>query len=102
MADTVLKSGNVQSISAIDVDWDQGQIYPLQSIQFVPGAAADVLVVKEGSASGPILAYFKAAATALDGSVLVKYFLHGQNHRPYIDFSECTLSSGHMVIIERR
>lgn len=102
MADTitVTKSGNVKNITVIDVDWDQGQVYPLESIQFVPGAGGDCLVVKEGSASGAVIFYAKAPAT-LDGNMFVKYF-NGQNHRPYIDFSDCTLSSGHRVIIERR
>lgn len=102
MADTitVLKSGLVKNITAIDVDWDQGQQTPLESIQFIPGAGSDKLVVKEGSASGAVI--FQGTAPAvLDGGFFIKYF-NGALHQPYIDFSDCTLSSGHMVIIERR
>jgi len=84
----------------MDGNYDQGQQYPLESIQFVPGATGDKLIVRDGATDGAIIYRCLAPAT-LNGDMFVKYF-NGANHRPFILLSECTLSSGHMVIIERR
>lgn len=101
MAATIVSTRLVKSITGVDEDLDIfGDNIPLESIQFVPGAAADKLVVKEGTAAGAVI-YSCLAPAALDGSMYIKNF-GGTSHRPVIDFSDCVLSAGHMVLVERR
>lgn len=101
MATAITSTRLVKSIVTIDADLDIfGDYIPLESIQFVPGAAADKLVIKEGSAAGAVI-FNCTAPAALDGSMYIKNF-GGTFHRPVIDFSDCVLSAGHMVLVERR
>jgi hypothetical protein len=66
---------------------------PIVVILFYPGAADDILVVKQQSASGPIITKLKST----DGEPRVMP-LYGSRVKPYIDYSECTLSSGAFVV----
>lgn len=86
---------NIIDLSSIDEDYDLGEYRKLTSIQFVPGAADDVLVVKDVDENGPWVMEVKADG---DNDETIKYFNGDQVH-VYIDYSECTLSSGHAVII---
>ncbi len=69
-------------------DWDCKTNYPhglkVWSVLFYSSAANDVLCIKEGGDTGPIV--FKAKD--VDGSGLLSY-LAGNNIFPYIDGSEC-------------
>ena len=94
MANTVNEHGRVVEITAMDSDWT-GRQEKLQSIQFNPGATNDILVVKNGSDSGPIM--FKTTADS-DSDEVIKYY-HGVAVRPVIDYSACTLSQGHEIIV---
>lgn len=85
---------NVYELTGISGDWT-GPLGELQSIQFVPGNSGDTLVVKNASASGPVI--FNTAADSASDEV-VKYF-DGAELQPFIDQSECTLNSGHQVIV---
>jgi hypothetical protein len=102
---TQIESRGGLVITAIAADWSYNVSKPpfwedlprIASIQFDPGAAADVLVIKDGS---------DAAATRCSlgpvdgqGDQRIKYFF-GARFVPYIDFSECTLSADHRVTIE--
>lgn len=86
---------------AADVDWEDLRRHldgvPLASIQFYPGVSGDdVLVVKAKDADGPVI--MKAgSANASDDTT--KYF-NGRPIRFFIDESECTLSTGHVVILD--
>jgi len=92
-------------ITGIAADWDYIASKPpfwpnlprIASIQFDPGAAADVLIVKDGSDAGPV----RCSLGPVDGQgdQRIKYFF-GARFIPYIDFSDCTLSANHRVIIE--
>ena len=99
MAATKVTGGRAQNIvelTAIDADWDDGCYRPLSSIQFNPGSdGTDVLVVKDGSDSGVVLMEVTADAANNES---VKYFDKIPFH-VYIDYSDCTLSSGHKVIL---
>jgi len=95
MANTVTTEGHFIEVSAMDSDYDFGEFSRISSIQFNPGAAGDTLVVKNGSATGPKMFY--AVCTGTDDQRIIYYF--GTRCRPYIDYSECTLSVGHSVII---
>jgi len=99
MANTIVTGGRQQNfvhITAMDSDYDAGYYRPLSSIQFNPGSTGtDVLVVKNGTDAGPII--FKATADAANNETC-KYF-DGIHTWVYIDYSLCTLSSGHNVTL---
>lgn len=87
------------SVSAVTEDWSFVTAYksfagvgiPLKGIILIPGSGApDTFVIKDGSDSGAYL--YKGALTA--AAVLV---YPGNNCKPYIDFSECTLTTGHVI-----
>jgi hypothetical protein len=65
--------------------------FPLKGLILIPGSGApDTFVIKDGSDAGPYL--YKAALSA--ATVLV---YPGTFCKPYIDFSECTLTTGHLI-----
>jgi hypothetical protein len=82
---------------------------PLQSIEFIPGegnaGSLDTLFVKDDSATGPVIAYFRNGQLGGDKDnrgerqvkSFVKYF-YGKATRPFIDQSICALSSGATII----
>jgi hypothetical protein len=85
----------------------------LDSIEFIPGegnaGSLDTLFVKEDSASGPVIAYFRNGQLGGDkdnkGERQVKNFIkyfHGKPTRPYIDQDICSLSSGSTICINFR
>jgi hypothetical protein len=94
MANTINSQGPVVEISAMDSDWT-GEQRSLQSIQFNPGDTNDILVVKQGDASGPVIFQTKADSASDE---VIKYF-HKIGLQPFIDYSACTLSAGHKVIV---
>ena len=98
-ANTVVTGGEFNQyvdISAMDTNYDAGADRYLVSIQFNPGSTGtDVLIVRHASATGPII--MKVTANAANDESC-KYF-DGMKVRPYIKYSECTLSSGHRVMI---
>jgi len=65
--------------------------FPLKGIILIPGSGApDTFVIKDVKDTGPYL--YKAALSA--ATVLV---YPGTLCFPYIDFSECTLTAGHLI-----
>lgn len=99
MANTIVTGGkqqNVVQITAMDSDYDSLYERPVHSIQFNPGSTGtDVLSVKVDSAAGPEIMH--VTADAADDEAC-KYFGNAK-FRVLIDYSACTLSSGHKVII---
>lgn len=83
-------------ISAMDEDYNYGSDLRVQSIKFYPGAADDELVVFDKSTSGVEMCRLVSS----DGEPRIEYF-HGNIWHPYIDYSACTLSSNHKVVIVR-
>lgn len=91
-------------LSSIAADWDYKASRPtdwpiiprLLSITFVPGAAADRIVVKEEDDAGPTV-FDVTCENTYDQRV--KYF-HGGRVIPFIDFGDCTFSAGHKVTIQ--
>ena len=99
---TEVKEGLSVEVNTIVADWDWGvsgstldKNPKLAAITFVPGAADDVLVVKDGSDAGPVI----MMATCLTTDEKVQYF-HGARKRPYVDFGDCTFTAGHKVLID--
>ena len=95
MANTVTTDGRCITLSAIDSDYDMAYQKRILSIQFVPGAADDVITILGGSATGPIRYYDISG----DGEPRIKYFF-GVYMQVFLDYSECTLSANSLVIIE--
>lgn len=95
MAATEKRSRNQIEISAIDADWTASSYLYVNSISFEPGAAGDYLTIKESVDSGPDIV---PKMYSVDGSSLVHLFRETRM-KPMIDYSECTLSAGHKVII---
>lgn len=76
-----------------NTDWSDGP--RTNYIQFNPGAADDKLVIKQRTAAGAVI--FEASST--DANDQQRAYYYGKRQLPYIDYSECTLSAGHKVII---
>ena len=104
MAATVTKGGFTINLTAIDADWTWTDSFPdkgvgglfVNFIEFVPGALNDIMVIKEGDASGPVCFYANCAASA-EPRILQ---FHGVPMKLFLDFSDCTLNAGHRVIIQ--
>lgn len=101
-AATVNRVDNVVTITAIDADWTWTDTFPgwgpgmrVISIEFIGGAVDDHLVVKNETDAGPTLMdrYID------DVKFSTTKTLFGARVKPMIDFSACTLSVGHKVII---
>jgi hypothetical protein len=88
MANTVTTNGNVITLSALDSDYDFGKRSSWESIQFVPGAAGDILVIKDKTDAGPTLVRF----VAQDTGTMVLYDIG--RCWPFLDFSDCTIGAG--------
>lgn len=103
-ANTITASGNVITITSIDSDWTWSDTisstdYPygikLVSITFVPGAASDRCIVKEGSDSGP--PFFDSDEMTDNDPRGWPY--HQTILKPMLDVSAGTYSAGSKVII---
>lgn len=115
MATACKLTHNVIELTGIAADWDLTSSddtdaldlfgkpgIAISSIRFRPGGSADRLVVKEDSATGVTICemrYGSGGVGVFPNEDLIEYF-HGARHRPYIDFSDCTLTSGHKVLIK--
>ena len=95
MANTITTKNRVIELSAIDADWDGGKMN-IASISFHPGAADDVLVIKEGSDSGPAIVRIKPFD--VQG---VEIDLKGMEYSPFLDVSDCNITAGGTVIIRQ-
>jgi len=101
---TETASHGTLTITSIAADWDYKTSKPsswpdvprIASIQFTPGAADDKITVKEQGDTGPTV-FYVICENAYDQRI--KYF-HGTRIIPFIDFGDCTLSTGHSVTIE--
>ena len=67
----------------------------LRQVTFQPSAANDVFVIKDGSATGPVVFWGKAAA----GSETVREYPEpGLWCKPYIDASDCTFDTSASIV----
>jgi len=100
MAQTVTQYGSTMTIDfadSSDVVWSQISANPVKiaSIFFMPGAANDKLIIRDGSISGPKLVTLLATDTEGRNKVFT-----GGMKSPCIDYSECTITAGAYVTIE--
>ena len=93
-------------LTALDSDWVWTDTFPgalngiaVDWISFSVGATAtvDVCSIKEGSATGPSI--FPRQPLAATSPAHIVYY-NGKSIKPVLDFSACTLSAGHSVIIK--
>lgn len=99
-ANTVNVDGKVMQITIVDADELWSTTLPsegisIHSIQYNPAAAGEICVIKEGSASGPII--FKCKSEG-DTDDRIKYF-GKQLYKPVFDFSDSTNSADGIIII---
>jgi len=99
---TLEKDGTIQvTWTGADNDWNYVTDTPAyaktgylcSSIAFEPSAANDVLVVNEGGNDGPSICTLRAGVK----EDRVHYFSPAKWIRPYIDYSDCTFSTGTSV-----
>lgn len=93
MANTITTGNKVITLSAIDSDWTAGGAIVIKSITLVPGAANDVVVIKDSTDAGPVICQL----TCPDIGDKTQHF--DKRMKPCLDFSASTLSSGAVVII---
>lgn len=86
--------GNTIEISSIDSDWNSSESRKIHYVIFVPGASNDILVMKEGSGTGPTTIYMKSS----DGEPRIAY-LDGQSVDLFLDYGDCTLNTGAKVLV---
>lgn len=108
MAATVTIEEGVIDISGIDADWTWSDLLPqypdgipVVSIQFIPGAQNNEVVIKSTDENGGEI--FRTAPAASTSDQKIEYFNLGGNGykflKPFIDYDQCTLSAGHRVKI---
>ena len=103
MAQNELRGG--LELTEVAADWSYKASKPsnwpelprISSVQFDPGATDDKLIVKDDGDTGPRRCVLGPADNPNDQRI--KYFF-GARFVPSIDFSECTLSAGHRIVIE--
>uniref|UniRef100_A0A6M3K7N0 Uncharacterized protein n=1 Tax=viral metagenome TaxID=1070528 RepID=A0A6M3K7N0_9ZZZZ len=104
-APTIVRSGNFIEVSVITEDVFSWQIFrhktppivKVKRIEFIVGAANNVMVIKQSVETGPEITRLGSAAAAESDRC---YFEGGQYMEPFIDFGDCTLNAGHKVIFE--
>ncbi len=104
-APTILKNRLTVEINTITEDFDWGTdsatiVYDtdpkIDHVTFVAGASADELVLRDGSAANTSPLFAKM--TSGDGEERTVYF-HGARKRLCVDFGDCTLNTGHAMIV---
>ena len=97
---TVTSFESCIQVSAMDGDWLWSTIttnpkgMKIKAIKFYPGATGDILIIKNGSDSGPTMLKLESldAEPRWDPSFAGGYF------KPVIDYGDCTLSSGASIV----
>lgn len=101
-------NGGFVTLSGIDADWiwtdyftgnsapvisEKGMI--INSVKFVPGAANDVLVLKDQANTGAEICELISST----GETKIDSNFGDFHHKPYLDFADSTISNGALVII---
>ena len=81
------------TLASLDSDWAWTTTFPqhvngmrVRHIQFVPSDVADVLVLKDGSATGPVIAHCASL------NKFPPVYFNGKKIKPFFDVSECTVT----------
>ena len=87
-------------VSAMDGDWLWSTIttnpkgIKIKAIKFYPGAADDVLIIKNGSDSGPTMLKLESS----DGEPRYDPSFAGGYFKPVIDYGDCTLTGTASIV----
>lgn len=100
MSDTIVVGKNITIVSdGSPSNFDSTTYFPgevLLAAVKIEGAAADTIVIRNGSGTGEILARF----TDIPGGGLKDTFRPPLWCKPYMLASECTLTNGTLVVLE--
>jgi len=105
MANTIVLSGGVISLTAIDADWLYSATVGLtgrinvHSIELVPAAALDHCVIKDGSAAGATIFDMKCILVNVNYGPYIKYFPPSPGLRPFLPVAEGAYNAAAKVII---
>lgn len=94
MANTTTKFGLTAEVTGLDANWDHSAFSDAQkkksvaSVVFTPSAAADKMVIHNGSTTGPRLILLSDA-----GQQIRFDFPEDFGFSPYVVISECTLGT---------
>ena len=102
---TFVRSANFFEVSAIAADVNAWEIFrhktpaimKVKRIEFIAGANANIMVIKQTNGSGPEITRLGCPDASQPDRC---YFEGGQYMEPFIDFGDCTLAAGHKVIFE--
>ena len=105
MANTIVLSGGVISLTAIDEDWLYSATVGLtgrinvHSIELVPAAANDHCVIKDASAAGATIFDMKCILVNANYAPYIKYFPSSPGLKPFLDVSDGAYNAAAKVII---
>lgn len=97
MAVATLYYGTTFEVASLDANWTMANEthitsakgIRIKSIWFVPSGANDVMVIRDGSATGPRMFY----GIALNASEPIRWSYDGAIKKPYIQQSDLTLAA---------
>ena len=106
MANTIVKSPGVISLTAIDTDWNFTTSYPGEAakgiavdfIAFAPAAAADRCCIKHAADSGAII--FDSAVMVAGAVMTTVIYFGGMRIKPFLDVSEGAFNAQARLIIK--
>ena len=98
MANTIVDDGLFVSLTDIDSDYDIGETLRIDSISFQSGADTDRCVIKNGSATGPVVFDYDVGTHPEHKTV----YFHGTKFRPFLDVSDGSFNAAAMVTILRK
>ena len=105
MANTIVLSGGVISLTAIDADWLYSATVGLtgrinvHSIELVPAAAGDHCVIKDGGGTGATVFDMTCIAVNANYAPYIKYFPPSPGLKPFLDVGDGSYNAGAKVII---
>lgn len=90
--------GTTFEVASLDTDWtmadETGMVSAkgvrINSIWFVPSGADDIMIIRDGSATGPIM--FRCHVASIT-TVDAKHHYNGAIKKPYIQQSDLTLAA---------
>jgi len=95
MAADEVNRGTRIMITGIDADWTSSKELNIAGYMFSPGNTGDGVVLKEDTDAGKV--FLRIFNTGLEAAVVI--FPHTIVVTPMIDFSDCTLNTGHHLTL---
>ena len=87
----------------LDDDWQSGvdtasRLYYLKSVQFIPGAVSDRLIIRNGGVGK--CEVFDSGVCQAEGQAVYEKMDDDVQIAPFIDISECICSAGSKLIMK--